>query len=257
MHAPACAACGTPAFLAPAALRLPAAAGRAPRAARRRAPRAAEAARPAAAAAARGPRVAARSLFGGRAPPPDAGGAGAVRIERPLPNRRVVSCAVAVHAGIETVWAVLSDYGRLAEYIPNLAVSRVRPHPRGGIRLEQCGVQRILGFEFRAAVTMDMQEVGPADGRARAIDFTMVESRDFSVFEGTWRMEAVPGDELKTMLLYSVEIVPRGLVPVKAIEWRIGEDVPQNMNAVKRECELRRRQELAAQRRATLRAQEQ
>lgn len=180
-----------------------------------------------------------------------------VSIERPLPNRRVVSSGIVIHAPLDVVWSVLSDYSRLADYIPNLALSRLRPHPHGGIRLEQCGVQKILGFKFKAAVTMDMKEVGPTSDTSRAIDFNLVESRDFQVFEGTWLMEAAPDGSEKTSLQYRVTIVPRGLVPVKAIEWRIGEDIPGNMNAVKRECETRRRQQAASRRRAAIRAQQQ
>lgn len=178
-----------------------------------------------------------------------------MHIERPAPNRRVVSAEALIHADLQTVWGVLSDYGRLAEYIPNLAMSEVRPRPGGGVRLEQCGVQKIFGFEFRAAVVMDMTEVGAKEKEARGIEFELVESRDFRVFQGVWGMERV--DDGKTVLRYLVEIVPKGLVPVKAIEWRIGEDVPQNMEAVKRECEARTRSAKAAERRAALRASEQ
>lgn len=123
--------------------------------------------------------------------------------------------------------------------------------------MQQCGVQKILGFEFKAAVTMDMVEVTPGDSSSRAIDFSLVESRDFQVFEGSWLMEASPDDPGKTALQYRVTIVPRGIVPVKAIEWRIGEDIPGNMDAVKRECEKRRRQDALSQRRAAMRAQNQ
>lgn len=180
-----------------------------------------------------------------------------VVIERPLPNRRVVSSDIMINTPLDTVWKVLSDYSSLADYIPNLAISKLQPHPKGGIRLEQCGVQKILGFEFRAAVTMDMTEVHASSDLLRAIDFGLVESRDFQVFEGSWIMESSPDDAGRTLLQYRVTIVPRGLVPVKAIEWRIGEDIPGNMEAVKRECERRKRQEAVLQRRAAARAQNQ
>lgn len=180
-----------------------------------------------------------------------------VVIERPLPNRRVVSSDILINTPLDTVWKVLSDYSRLAEFIPNLAMSNLLPHPKGGIRLQQCGVQKILGFEFKAAVTMDMDEVHANSDSMRAIDFGLVESRDFKVFEGSWIMEANAGDSEKTVLKYRVTIVPRGLVPVKAIEWRIGEDIPDNMDAVKRECERRKRQEAVLLRRAAVRAQNQ
>ena len=81
----------------------------------------------------------------------------------------------------------------------------------------------------------------------RAIEFSLVESRDFCEFYGVWKMDKV--DDMRTALYYTVSISPRGLVPVRAIEWRIGEDVPENMEAVKRECEARRRAATAEARR--------
>ena len=37
----------------------------------------------------------------------------------------------------------------------------------------------------------------------------------------------------KTKLVYRVDITPKGLVPIPALEWRIREDVPSNLAAVK------------------------
>lgn len=94
---------------------------------------------------------------------------------------------------------------------------------------------------------MDMTEVNPQSAEWRAINFDLVSSRDFRQFQGVWRMERV--DENRTALYYCVSIVPKGLVPVRAIEWRISEDVPENMNAVRLECERKRRLSVAADRR--------
>lgn len=91
---------------------------------------------------------------------------------------------------------------------------------------------------------MDMTEVTPKSTDDRAIDFTLVSSSDFREFEGTWRM--IAEGPSKTALYYSVTIVPKGLVPVRAIEWRISEDVPENMDAVRVECERRRRVSVAS-----------
>mmetsp|Transcript_10089 Transcript_10089/g.27452 ORF Transcript_10089/g.27452 Transcript_10089/m.27452 type:complete len:108 (+) Transcript_10089:2-325(+) len=42
-----------------------------------------------------------------------------------------------------------------------------------------------------------------------------------------------------TKLIYSVNVTPRGMVPVPALEWRIKEDVPSNLRAVKAAVERR------------------
>lgn len=181
-------------------------------------------------------------------PSPDPSQRVRVVIHAPASDRRVITASNIIHAPLPIVWTLLSDYGHLADHIPNLQTSRLRTHPTGGIRLEQCGAQSIFGFTFRASLVMDMVEHDPKSDTGRAIQFSLVTSQDFNEFRGEWRMERLADN--KTALYYTVEIVPKGLVPVRAIEWRISEDVPGNMDAVRTECE-RRRRVAVAQRRQT------
>ena len=46
----------------------------------------------------------------------------------------------------------------MAEYVPNLTQSKVRPSNDGQIKLWQEGAQKIVGFDFRASVEMFMDE---------------------------------------------------------------------------------------------------
>lgn len=59
---------------------------------------------------------------------------------------------------LQDVWLTLTDYNRLAEYVPNLTQSQVKPTDDGTIRLWQEGAQKIVGFDFRASVEMFMDE---------------------------------------------------------------------------------------------------
>lgn len=58
----------------------------------------------------------------------------------------------------QDVWLTLTDYDRLAEYVPNLTQSKVKPSDDGKIKLWQEGAQKIVGFDFRASVEMFMDE---------------------------------------------------------------------------------------------------
>jgi len=103
--------------------------------------------------------------------------------------------------------------------------------------LYQKGAQKIIGFEFGADVTMDMKErtYNPSNevvSKERAIEFKCVDSQFFSEFDGEWKVTSSP-DGLSTTLNYIVDVRPKGLVPVAALEWRIREDVPTNLRAVK------------------------
>ena len=90
---------------------------------------------------------------------------------------------------------------------------------------------------------MDMREVA-CDGQSRPsrILFSLVDSAMFASFDGEWRLEPYsrvrsrkdPTQyDYKSKLSYRVNITPKGLVPVPALEWRIKEDVPVNLQAVR------------------------
>lgn len=175
----------------------------------------------------------------------------AVRIEKSSPNSRKIAGDITVAAPLEDVWAILTDYNQLATHVPNLVESKIvsggnRGSPGDGqyqCRLYQKGAQKIIGFEFGADVTMDMTErisVGPPEAPSfpeqRKIAFKCVDSFFFSEFDGEWSASELTGEngEAFTTLSYVVDVRPKGPVPVAALEWRIREDVPTNLRAVKR-----------------------
>mmetsp|Transcript_11939 Transcript_11939/g.21535 ORF Transcript_11939/g.21535 Transcript_11939/m.21535 type:complete len:326 (-) Transcript_11939:972-1949(-) len=193
----------------------------------------------------------------------------AVRIDRTSANSRRIAGEIVVNAPPMDVWAILTDYDNLTTHVPNLVKSkRVSEGPGEAgdgsheCRLYQRGAQKIIGFEFGADVTMDMTEkiiVGGKSGKIttsqdtalgngasstglfpeeRRIDFKCVDSQFFSEFDGTWRVVPMPDNpftgEAETTVSYTVEVRPKGPVPVAALEWRIREDVPTNLRAVKK-----------------------
>ncbi len=172
-----------------------------------------------------------------------------VLIESPSMNSRRITANIIIDGSIEDVWNILTDYDNLSTHIPNLVQSnRVRGPDPNGIRLFQEGAQKIVGFDFRASLTMDMREVYEEDSQAareRKIKFQHVESLMFSSFDGEWTLrlysrskaiDPTTGEQTwqyRTQLTYTVLVRPRGPVPVLALEWRIREDVPLNLLAVK------------------------
>jgi hypothetical protein len=151
---------------------------------------------------------------------------------------------------MEDVWTILTDYNNLAVHVPNLVKSQLIYNPSNpkGIRLFQEGAQKIVGFDFRASLIMDMTEESNdenSSSRQKFIRFKLVESGMFSAFEGSWilkyhsrnrRYDPVTGQTsytYNTLLTYTVLVRPKGIVPVMALEWRIREDVPTNLKAVK------------------------
>ena len=177
-----------------------------------------------------------------------------VLIEAPDFNSRRISASVVVDADINSIWNIITDYNNLAQHVPNLVVSQTVGNRYGNnVRLFQEGAQKIIGFDFRASLTMDMNEEIEDENRAmkeRRLNFKLVESGMFSSFDGSWTARYHSRSKVldpvlnkyvykyKAILSYSVCVRPRGPVPVLALEWRIREDVPINLKAVKEASEI-------------------
>ena len=173
----------------------------------------------------------------------------AVRIERTSHNSRKIAGEITIPVPLDDVWAILTDYDRLATHVPNLVESRILQRNSPGeagdgsfrCRLFQKGAQKIVGFEFGASVTMDMTEQvtrianGQPNADEKKIIFKCVESQFFNEFDGEWKVKERigPDGQLETVCSYVVDVRPKGPVPVAALEWRIREDVPTNLRAVK------------------------
>jgi hypothetical protein len=178
----------------------------------------------------------------------------AIRIEKTSANSRRIAGEISVSASIDEVWSILTDYDRLSTHVPNLMESKIVQRQSQGLsgdgsfrcRLYQKGAQKIIGFDFSASVTMDMTEqiltnantvsnTGSPLPQSRKIGFKCVDSQFFSNFDGDWVVteQMGPSGEVETVCSYSVDVRPKGPVPVAALEWRIREDVPTNLRAVK------------------------
>lgn len=175
-----------------------------------------------------------------------------VMIETPAANSRRITANVLIDGTVEDIWQVLTDYNNLSSVVPNLIRSKLLEHPENKIRLFQEGAQNIIGFDFRASVTMDMEEDimdTLNDMPERQLKFKLVDSFMFSAFEGSWQLRChkrtkkfnpqtkETGYLYSTMLTYSVLVRPKGPVPVMALEWRIKEDIPPNLLAIKKVAE--------------------
>ncbi|KAG6595620.1 hypothetical protein SDJN03_12173, partial [Cucurbita argyrosperma subsp. sororia] len=162
-------------------------------------------------------------VYGGR----DGNGEGEVERERDVYcevevvswRERQIRANIFVNSGIESVWNALTDYERLADFIPNLVSSgRIPcPHP-GRIWLEQRGLQRALYWHIEAR-----------DG-SRELHFSMVDG-DFKKFEGKWSLKAGTRSS-PTILSYEVNVIPRFNFPAILLERIIRSDLPVNLRAL-------------------------
>ncbi|VAH97278.1 unnamed protein product [Triticum turgidum subsp. durum] len=145
-------------------------------------------------------------------------------------RERRVFASVAVAADVDTVWRIITDYERLADFVPNLVHSGRIPCPHEGrIWLEQRGLQQALYWHIEARVVLDLREVPDAvDGRE--LHFSMVDG-DFKKFEGKWSVRAGPRSA-SAILLYEVNVIPRFNFPAIFLERIITSDLPVNLTAL-------------------------
>ena len=145
-------------------------------------------------------------------------------------RRRRICASILVPCPIEQVWQVLTDYDNLADFIPNLTVSRRLSDSQAGTLLEQVGSQCFLNIQFCARVVLNMVEQFPYQ-----LGFTMVEG-DFKAFNGAWNLEPAGDAEGLTRLVYELTICPPRAIPVMLIERHLCRDLTQNLQAIRQQA---------------------
>ncbi|XP_042487547.1 uncharacterized protein LOC122067771 isoform X2 [Macadamia integrifolia] len=150
-------------------------------------------------------------------------------------RERRIKGTILVYADVESVWNALTDYERLANFIPNLICSGKIPCPHPGrIWLEQRGFQRALYWHIEARVVLDLQEF-PNSENGHELQFSMVDG-DFKKFEGKWSL--ISGERSSTTILsYEVNVIPRFNFPAIFLERIIRSDLPVNLQALARRAE--------------------
>ncbi|KAK8639636.1 hypothetical protein V6N13_138009 [Hibiscus sabdariffa] len=161
-------------------------------------------------------------------------------------NSRRIRSKIGIEASLDTVWNILTDYEKLADLIPGLAVSKVVEKKDKFARLFQIGQQKLpLGLKFNAKGVIDCYEKDVEilpNGRKREIKFKMVEG-DFTNFEGTWSIEEVnkrkreeDGEEWETTLSYLVDVKPKMWLPVGLVEGRLSKEIKTNLSCIREEA---------------------
>lgn len=170
-------------------------------------------------------------------------------------NRRLIQANMIVNSAVENVWSILTDYTNLPKHVPNMVKSEILPCPDPKkIRLFQEGAQKVMGFDFRASLVLDMIEKKGGLStftttqnleKEWTIPFQLVSSSIFDEFDGAWTLQPYHKwqeydtticDQVwkyKTRLQYHVTVHPKIPVPMIALEWRIREDIPANLFAIK------------------------
>ena len=121
-----------------------------------------------------------------------------------------MAAQMTIPASPDQVWAVLTDYDHLEEFIPYLLDSQVVRKERDRLILRQEGGFWLPFYRLKTQVIFEVKERPP-----QMIYFRAVEG-DFRLYEGSWHLERM-GKE--TWLSYEATIEPDFWVP----RWVLGE----------------------------------
>lgn len=135
-----------------------------------------------------------------------------------------------VAASAAVAWQVLSDYDHLAEFVPDLRVSRVISAPGQPLLVEQSGEAGFLVFRFSVDVVLEIEEAAPQRLGFRAIRGNM------RSMQGEWRIEpSAPG----IRLVYTADLEPLFWVPPLLGPAVMRRDIAAQIGGVVREIERR------------------
>lgn len=140
-------------------------------------------------------------------------------------RRRQLQGSVHIPVERERIWQVLTDYNRLAEFIPNLVESRVIGDDNGRKLVRQVGSQKVLFAQFSAAVVLAIEEVFPHQVRFQKTQ------GDFLIFEGFWDLADLATQQ--TLLTYHLQVKPPRRMPIGLVERRIRQDLAVNLQAIR------------------------
>ena len=118
----------------------------------------------------------------------------------------LVEARAQLKADAQLAWAVLTDYGRYAQFVPDLTSSRILARAGNTVIVEQKGVAGFFLFHFPLEVRLAVTEKPYDEVGARAI------SGNFKEMTGLYRL--VPDGE-DVRFTYSGRLVPAfGLPPL-------------------------------------------
>jgi ribosome-associated toxin RatA of RatAB toxin-antitoxin module len=152
-----------------------------------------------------------------------------ITTERLTGRQTFIGANIYVPCSAEQVWQVLTDYDRLADFIPNLEQSRcIDTSKPNQVRLEQMGSECFFNLKFCARVVLDMVEHFP-----NRIDFSMVEG-DFKSFVGFWAIAPLDqSSQPGVQLSYGVTVIPTRLMPIRLIERHLRKNLVLNLAAIR------------------------
>lgn len=135
-----------------------------------------------------------------------------------------------VNADAQTVWQTLTDYNRLAAFVPDMVSSRVVSPPGAPKKVEQIADAGLFAFVMPDHVVLLMEETPINQIRFRSV------AGKVAAMSGEWRIQ---GDKAPVTLIYRAQIIPATPVPPLVTSYFIEDEVKTRFEAIGKEAERR------------------
>jgi ribosome-associated toxin RatA of RatAB toxin-antitoxin module len=143
-----------------------------------------------------------------------------------------VRAKATIKAHMEVVWATLTDYERLPEFIPGLKKSRITARNGATITIEQSGEAHFLFITVPIEVTLESTERAPHSIEVRRVAGTLRQ------LQGRYETEAMP-DHSYVQLRWTGSIEPENRLPPLVGESIMRQSIRSQFTGMVREIERR------------------
>lgn len=144
-----------------------------------------------------------------------------------------ISMQANVKAPWEVIWNTLTDYNRLAEFIPGMTSSRILDKRGNTVTIEQSGSARLWMFSYAIDVVVEVTEQPP-----HAINVNVV-SGNLKQLEGGYLLKKSEGKEGEYLLTWAGVIEPALPVPPAMTLPLIRNNVARQFEGMVQEIERR------------------
>lgn len=146
-----------------------------------------------------------------------------------------VTAKMTVNANVARSWKVLTDYNRLAEFVPNLSRSQVTSSEGNERTVTQNGFAKFLFIRQNIDLVLHVTEQP-----MQVIDIRLI-SGNMREYQARWELQPQqpqqPGDDGHTRISYAGIIAPDFYVPTLFGAALMKSDLRHMLNAVKAEIE--------------------
>jgi ribosome-associated toxin RatA of RatAB toxin-antitoxin module len=145
-----------------------------------------------------------------------------------------VTTQAVIRAPLEVIWQTLTDYDRLAEFVPDISSSRVIERQGSTVTVEQAGKAHLWFFTYAIDVVVEVTEQPPACAAVRVLRGNLKQ------LEGGYRLDKVEGKEGDEYLLqWSGLIEPALPVPTAVTLPLMRSNIARQFEGMVREIERR------------------